>query len=143
MPGIELGYFARAANAFSPESLFSQVLPFYVLLLFLTFFFDSPDASVLDKKHNDVVRGDPSGGYHPYPTLTPVHRMSTNGEKPRKAACQGLHQPRPTRTLAPWSHRCHFTSMGCSFKVASHYPAQGHLGQKTPLPFPSPQCQTC
>lgn len=92
----------------------------------------------LDEKHNDVVRGDPSGGQHSLPHPHPGHRMSTNGEQSRDAACQGLHQASPVRALAPQPHQPYFTSMGCSFKVASHYPAQGHLSQKTTLLFLSP-----
>lgn len=70
----------------------SYLFSFLPLFLILS---DSPDSSALDKKHNDVLRGDPSGGQHLLLHPHPDHRMSMSGEKtgrqPSKASSNKSH----------------------------------------------------
>lgn len=136
MPGIELRYSAGqqmlvALSCCSLKFFLFTSSPYLTL-------FDSPDSSVLDKKHNDVAKGDPSSGRHPLHHPHPITGCPQMGENPgRQHAKASLHQAGPTRTLAPRPHQCYFTS---------RWPPTTQLRatcQKTPLPFPSPQCQTC
>lgn len=117
----------------------SYLFSFLPLFLILS---DSPDSSALDKKHNDVLRGDPSGGQHLLPDPHPDHRMSMSGEiagrQPAKASSSKPHGD-PGSTAS--SILFHVNRL--QFQGSLPLPAQGHFSQKTTLPFLSSQRQTC